>query len=172
MTKVLVVSDSHGLTSELLELKKRHSEVEVFLHCGDSELDQGHDAIISYTTVRGNCDYEEGFQHDELVVVGGVAFLVTHGHLYGVKSSLMKLHFKAQELGADIVCFGHSHILGVEQIGKTLFLNPGSIRLPRGRNERTYVILEITDDKNITYSVFDYEQGELIDLRHTFNLFK
>ena len=37
--KVLFVSDSHGLTAELEILVEKHQdEVDLFIHCGDSEL--------------------------------------------------------------------------------------------------------------------------------------
>ena len=57
--------------------------------------------------------------------------MVTHGHLFNVKSGLMKLRYKALEQNANIVCFGHSHILGIEKVDDILFINPGSIRFPR-----------------------------------------
>lgn len=36
--KILICSDSHGLTDELIELKKRHGDMDYYIHCGDSEL--------------------------------------------------------------------------------------------------------------------------------------
>lgn len=38
MTSVLITSDSHGLTKELEEMKEKHT-VDLYIHCGDSELD-------------------------------------------------------------------------------------------------------------------------------------
>ncbi|MCB6949730.1 YfcE family phosphodiesterase, partial [Roseburia faecis] len=67
---------------------------------------------------------------------------VTHGHHYNVKMTLLNLSYKAKEVGADFVFFGHSHILGAELIENTLFLNPGSLLMPSGRTERTYAIVE------------------------------
>jgi len=171
MAKVLIVSDSHGLTDELMELQQRHDEVEYFVHCGDSELMKNDPAIDRYTVVRGNCDWESNFQMDELVDISGTKMLVTHGHLYNVKSSLMKLTYRAEELSANIVCFGHSHLLGVEKIGEIIYINPGSLRLPRGRAERTYVILDIKEHE-VYFRVYDFDQGELEELGQTFLLHK
>ena len=81
----------------------------------------------------------------------------------------MNLSYKAAEAGANIVCFGHSHVLGAEVIGGTLFLNPGSIRLPRGRIEKTYVILELVEEK-IKMSVYDISGRELKELAYEFAL--
>lgn len=169
MSKVLIVSDSHGLTEELNELKKRHKDVEKFIHCGDSELSKNDESIDQFIVVRGNCDYESLFHNDEVIDFQGTKFLVTHGHLYNVKSTLMNLKYKAEEVNANIVCFGHSHLLGIEKIGNILFLNPGSLRLPRGRNERTYVVLNFTE-QIVDLHVYDFDQGEIVQLRQSFQL--
>jgi putative phosphoesterase len=81
----------------------------------------------------------------------------------------MTLNYRAKELKADIVCFGHSHVLGAEMINGTLFLNPGSIRLPRERFEKTYLILELLEEK-IKVSVFELNGKELTDLSCEFTI--
>ncbi|MDQ0270031.1 metallophosphoesterase family protein [Cytobacillus purgationiresistens] len=170
--KLLIVSDSHGLTEELDELKARHKEeVDKWIHCGDSELSAADKSISGFTTVRGNCDAEESFPNDVVKNAGDYKLLVTHGHLYTVKSTLMKLSYRARELQANIVCFGHSHLLGAERIDNTLFLNPGSLRLPRGRKEKTYMILHLEKDTATVY-VHQKDGRELEDLRSTFSLLK
>ena len=51
--KVLIVSDSHGLTTELEKLKENYQdEVDLFIHCGDSELEADDRAIHSFVAVR------------------------------------------------------------------------------------------------------------------------
>lgn len=169
MSKVLVVSDSHGLTKELEVLRERHiDEVDLMIHCGDSQLLPDDQSISGYLTVLGNCDYS-GYPLETQTELAGRKIFVTHGHRYSVKSSLMTLKYKAEEVGANIACFGHSHVLGAEVIGSTLFLNPGSIRMPRERLEKTYVILDLLDDK-IKMSVYDLSGQELTDLACEFNL--
>ncbi|MGP7816779.1 metallophosphoesterase family protein [Niallia sp. 01092] len=168
--KVLIVSDSHGLVDELGELKIRHKEeVDLFLHCGDSELPANEKAMNGYATVRGNCDYEEKYPNELVKEKDGVKIFVTHGHLYGVKSSITSLSYRAKELGAHIACFGHSHFLGMEMIDDILFINPGSLRLPRGRTEKTYVILTI-EKNQYTTEVYDFNKGKLTELTSTFPL--
>lgn len=170
MSKVLVVSDSHGLTKELQVLRERHSEdVDLMIHCGDSELMPDDQAISGYIAVRGNCDFGSGYPLETMAEAAGKKFFITHGHLYSVKSSLMNIKYKAQEVNADIVCFGHSHVLGAEVIDGTLFLNPGSIRLPRERLEKTYVILDLQDEK-VKMSVFEADGREIPDLAREFAL--
>lgn len=170
MGKALIVSDSHGLTAELTELKRRHGqEVQLQVHCGDSELTANDQAIEDFLVVKGNCDYEKSFDQDIVKKFGDLTFLITHGHRYSVKHSLMALLYRAREVSAQVVCFGHTHVLGAEMVKNTLFVNPGSLSLPRGRSERTYVILDIQDSK-IEVRVYDYDKGELKDLEQIFPL--
>ncbi|WP_342432504.1 metallophosphoesterase [Neobacillus sp. FSL H8-0543] len=169
MGKVLVVSDSHGLTKELEVIRERHmNEVDLMIHCGDSQLMADNKAITGYLSVLGNCDFS-GYPLETITEISGRKIFVTHGHRYSVKTSLMNLVYKAEEVNADIVCFGHSHILGAEVIDDRLFLNPGSIRLPRERLEKTYVILDIRDDK-IMMSVFELGGREVKNLAREFGL--
>ena len=170
MSKVLIISDSHGLTKELEIIRERHlSEVDLMIHCGDSELMPTDKSISGYLIVMGNCDFGAEYPLETTTEVAGRKFFITHGHRYSVKSTLMNLKYKAEEVHADIVCFGHSHVLGAEVVGGTLFINPGSIRLPRERLEKTYVILDLQSDK-INMSVFDSSGRELTKLAQEFTL--
>jgi uncharacterized protein len=168
--RVLIVSDSHGLTKELKKLIEKHQgEVDYFIHCGDSELDPDDPAIKHFIMVRGNCDFDERFPEDIIKTIGDRTIFITHGHHYSVKSSLMRLAYKAKEVAADIACFGHSHQLGAEMVYGTLFINPGSIRLPRGRRERTYVILDVLE-QSYQLNVYDIDNGEISNLSQVFSL--
>jgi uncharacterized protein len=170
MSKVLIVSDSHGLTQELTVLRARHvDEVDLMIHCGDSQLMPDDQAIAGYLTVMGNCDFGGGYPLETISEVAGRKFFITHGHRYSVKTTLLNLKYKAQEVNANIVCFGHSHLLGAEVIDGTLFLNPGSIRLPRERFEKTYVILDLQDEE-IKMSVYEASGRELSELAREFVL--
>ncbi|GAA0483690.1 metallophosphoesterase [Salinibacillus aidingensis] len=133
MSVVIITSDSHGLTEELNVIKERHQhEADAFVHCGDSELDYHSEEMSSFYKVRGNCDFDQNYPEDTQLSVDGQKIFVTHGHLYQVKTSLMPLSYRAEETGSNIACFGHSHLAGAEKVKDTLFINPGSIREPRG----------------------------------------
>ncbi|WP_110927136.1 metallophosphoesterase family protein [Bacillus massiliglaciei] len=168
--KVLIMSDSHGLTEEIQQIKARHEgEIEAAIHCGDSELPKDAPEMDSLLAVRGNCDYDAAYPNDLTETIGGRRFFVTHGHHYNVKMTLMNLAYKSEEAEADIVCFGHSHAAGSEMIGKSLFINPGSIRQPRGRIEKTYVILEINgEEAKVTF--FDTEGNPVQALSRIYQL--
>ncbi|UII55088.1 metallophosphoesterase [Cytobacillus spongiae] len=166
------MSDSHGSKAELQKLVEKHGdEVDLMIHCGDSELSIDDPIIEKFQTVRGNCDVDRRFPEELVTSVEGYRVYATHGHLYSVKTSLMSLKYRGVEKQANIVCFGHSHVLGMELIDGMLFVNPGSIRLPRRRVERTYVILEIHSGK-VTAKVYDDDQGELSELESSFLLSK
>ena len=76
----------------------------------------------------------------------------------------MTLAYRAEEVGADVVCFGHSHVIGVEKLNATLFINPGSLKSPRGRKEKTFVVLEIIGE-NYVVKCLD-ENNNLMDVFH------
>ncbi|MEC1472229.1 metallophosphoesterase [Bacillus haynesii] len=162
--KVLIVSDSHGLEDELEMIAERHGkETDLIIHCGDSELVPSHPALSSYLTVKGNCDFYGEFKDEIVVPVESRKLFFTHGHLYGIKQSLLNVYYRAEELGADIICFGHSHIAGSELMDGKLLINPGSIRLPRVRKEKTYAILNIDKD-NATVRFYDLDGREVESL--------
>lgn len=156
MPKVLIMSDSHGLSNEVTQIKDRHkNEVDHLIHCGDSELGMDSIELDSFLKVGGNTDFDVSFPDEEELSADGLTFFVTHGHLHQVKSTLMPLSYRAEELGAQVICFGHTHIAGVENIDKKLFINPGSIRLPRGREEKTYAIISWSNLDNVTVDFYE-----------------
>ncbi|KAA0549206.1 metallophosphoesterase [Bacillus sp. BGMRC 2118] len=145
--KVLIISDTHGYEHELLQVKEKYEkEVDMMIHCGDSELPDNHEVLDNFLTVKGNCDIGD-FPNDIIQQVGDVHLYATHGHLYNVKMTLLNLQYRAEEVNAAIICFGHSHIAGSEQMNGRLYINPGSYRLPRKISERTYCILEIKENE-------------------------
>jgi len=70
---------------------------------------------------------------------------VTHGHKYNVKFTLENLHYRVEELEADMVLFGHTHKPFNQNIDDVLFFNPGSPTNPRNTPDKTYGIIDIDD---------------------------
>jgi uncharacterized protein len=133
MNSIIIVSDSHGLEEELHIIKNRHmNEASAFIHCGDSELLFDSEEMDGFYKVRGNCDFDRNYPKDLAFIVEGLNIFVTHGHLYNVKMNLLPITLRAQEEQAQLACFGHSHVTFAEKINGTWFINPGSIRMPRG----------------------------------------
>ncbi|HLR65080.1 MAG TPA: metallophosphoesterase [Pseudogracilibacillus sp.] len=169
MYRILLVSDSHGLTEELVKIRKRH-DVHYLFHAGDSELDTDSPSLAGYYVVRGNCDWKGKFPNMIVEEINGTRFMMTHGHLHDVKGSLLKLQYAAEEQEADIICSGHSHIAKCDLIEGKLYINPGSIRLPRHYPEPSYAIVEWDDNLDISVTYYNLQGEKLTDLGGQFKL--
>lgn len=168
--KVLIISDSHGLEKELFEVFDRHKhEVDAIIHCGDSELPKK--AFLEYKKlliVGGNCDYDRTYDLEIYDELNHIKIFITHGHLHNVKFSTTKLSYRAEELGANLVCFGHSHLAKAFQENEVVYINPGSFRLPKGRKEKSYVIVNYQPAGEMKVSFFDHIGDEIEDLSESF----
>ena len=145
--KILVMSDTHGDSLVIDQVIKHVGSVDAIFHCGDSELDTYHESLNSVYVVRGNCDFDSSFPNEVITEIKGTKIYMAHGHLLQVKNTMIPIKLRAQEAEADVVLFGHSHILGVELLDNILFLNPGSLAFPRGIEEKSYALLEKSGSK-------------------------
>ena len=149
--KVGVVSDTHMMKKFIDETIPYLKECDLIVHAGDNFSDSKYIhsmTKVSVMAVRGNCDVDN--VEDELVFeVEGKTIFLCHGDKYGVnvKYGIDMLQSKAKSMNADIVIFGHTHTpLCIEKEG-VLYLNPGSVSLPRQVTYRSFVILDIEDEK-------------------------
>ncbi len=167
--KAIIVSDSHLNSQVLSTIRERHlAEGELFIHCGDSQLMANATALEGYLTVRGNCDMDLSLPNEHIISIDDrYTLLVTHGHLYDVKYSVHRLHYKALESQANVVFYCHSHEIGCELIDQTLYLNPGSVLLPRNTREKTYARVTFGDEVIVEFLVV--ETGAVLST-HTFKL--
>lgn len=158
--KLLIMSDTHSATKIMGQVIERHQqEVDAIIHCGDSELNASYFYERPIHVVRGNCDMDDRFPLEDVFSIRDSKILVVHGHTYNVKSSIMPLFYRAQEVQASVVCFGHSHFLGVEMQEGILFINPGSLQQPRGRKEKSYAIAENSGD---SWTVLFYSDEHIL----------
>lgn len=156
------MSDTHKDTVTMEEVIQVHQdEVQAIIHCGDSELDASYFEGKSIFIVGGNCDYDSSFPEEELITLDNEKILVVHGHRHQVKYTILPLSYRAQEVGATVVCFGHSHMLGAELQNDILFVNPGSLHKPRGRKEKSYAIVE--KKENLWQVLFFSSEHKLIE---------
>lgn len=94
-------------------------------------------------TVRGNCEAEVDQMVLEfpvladycVLVIEGKTFFATHGHVYNTD------HLPPLKKG-DILIHGHTHVLKAENMGDYIWLNPGSVSIPKEGNPPTYAVLE------------------------------
>lgn len=92
--------------------------------------------------VRGNCDTEV----DQMVLdfpimadycllyLGNRTVFATHGHQFNL-SSLPPLR------PGEILLHGHTHVPACEMAGDILYLNPGSVSIPKENSPHGYMIL-------------------------------
>lgn len=150
--KILLISDSHGSKNEVLYLIEKESPDKLFF-LGDciSDLAKVNSMFnVDVSMVKGNLDYYEDGVEDLLLEMNEKRFLLTHGHKYYVKYGFYKLFLKAKEYEADYVFFGHTHKYEDFIEEGIRFVNPGSLKKPRGQLDKTYCIIDI-EGKNIKF---------------------
>ena len=149
MTKLLLLSDSHGdqAAVERVLAKETDAEVLIFLGDGDEDMEKAVQALkldLPTHIVRGNCDYGSHAPTEEVLYSEGFFLLLTHGHLHHVGHSghVDDLRRYALRKQCDIALYGHSHCPDAdEKPGWPSLYNPGSIGRPRGDNGPTYGVL-------------------------------
>lgn len=147
----LIVSDTHGDREILEKLANDYrGKVKAMFYVGDSELSHTDSVFDDFLPVIGNMDMDLMFPDDRDYKNTNINIYIAHGHLYQTEMSLGRLVEAAQAKQVDVVLTGHTHQLGVQMIDDILFINPGSISLPRGQYaflEGTYAILSVLEDK-------------------------
>jgi hypothetical protein len=158
----MIASDLHGSLRYGRELFAAYDreQPERLLLLGDllyhgprNDLPEGYDpkgllALLNsrkehLLCVRGNCDTEVDQMVLEfpiladycLLYLSGRSIFATHGHHYNL-SSLPPLQ------PGDILLHGHTHVPACEPFGAgNLYLNPGSVSIPKENSPRGYLIL-------------------------------
>lgn len=149
--RILIISDSHGNTEDLLYVVKNVDYDKIFF-LGDGIKDiltiEGLDRS-KLLLVKGNNDISNIVPDFIVEEIEGKKFFITHGHLYNVKYGIKKLVEVAQSYGADVIVYGHTHIALQTKIqNKIICINPGSIG--RGKlSQNTFAIVDIDKEKNI-----------------------
>ena len=161
--KLLIASDIHGdLESAQLVIDKFNEEkCDRILLLGDilyhgprndlpatyapkkviALLNENKEKIL---TVRGNCDTEVDQMVLEfpiladyaLLSLDGLTVFATHGHHHNTQTP-------PPMASGDILLHGHTHVLKCEEFGNNnVYMNPGSVALPKEGNPRTYMVYE------------------------------
>ena len=129
MKTIVAFSDLHySAIPDRLKSVALESDYVFFLGDGVSRLGDllFHKGLVA---VKGNCD-DCPFPREEIVQVEGVKILATHGDLFGVKRDLLPLTLRANELGCDMVLYGHTHCANTEEFDGLTIINPGAIHSP------------------------------------------
>lgn len=178
--KYVFASDIHGsayYTKALLE-KFNESKAEKLILLGDllyhgprNDLpkDYAPKEVIAMLNplkdkiyaVRGNCEAEVDqmvldfpvMATYALLVLNGVTFYATHGHIYNPEN-LPPIN------PGEALIYGHVHLPIAEKRGDIYILNPGSTSIPKGGNLPSYAVLE---DKHFQILTFDGQVIKEID---------
>jgi putative phosphoesterase len=160
--KIMIASDIHGSAFYCSKLIKafENEEAERLLLLGDllyhgprnnlpgeydpkavaAMLNNIRDHILC---VRGNCDAEVDQMLLEFPIMAEYCILyaekrmifATHGHKLNPKSPPM---LKT----GDILLNGHTHIPACQDTGTFIYMNPGSVSIPKEHSLNSYMILE------------------------------
>lgn len=152
MTKLLVMSDTHGDTLLAEKVLKKNSDIDIVIHLGDYYKDvytlQQLYPDLRFEYVYGNCDFMTGNVPSEKVLeIEGQRILLTHGHRYSVNWGIDRLVSKAHTENIQLLLFGHTHIQQIDYGPGYIILNPGSISEPRGSDDESYAIVIIDNNK-------------------------
>ena len=150
--KVLVVSDSHGRHELLRKAIGQEAPIDMLIHAGDIEGDidkiLGPKREYEVHAVAGNMDWGTPKESVDVFDMGGHKVFLTHGHRHGVSYTLANLREAAEECGADVAIYGHTHMPALDEQNDILLLNPGSVAKPRQAGlKKTYAVIMI-DDKS------------------------
>ena len=152
--KVAVFSDTHGVTSPMVQAV-RDIMPDALVHLGDYERDAEillrEFPDIPLYHVCGNCDYAAKAPARLAVQLGPVTAFLTHGHLYHVDYGRVdSLVYAAQEAGAQLALYGHTHTALHQDMGGVKVVNPGTAG--KGQN-LTWALLEIFENGGIAAEI-------------------
>ncbi len=163
--KLIVISDIHGSNFYMNKMKDRINEEnpekiillgDLYYHGPRNPLTQEYapkevaktlnslkDKIIA---VKGNCDAEVDQMISEFKIqenyvtleLNGKTFIFTHGHKYNIDNY--------PDENFDILVYGHFHTGFIKEKDGKIFVNSGSISLPKENTKNSYLII---DDESI-----------------------
>ncbi|MDY4192335.1 MAG: phosphodiesterase [Oscillospiraceae bacterium] len=174
--KLMIASDIHGslyYCEKMREAYEREKADKLILlgdllyHGPRNDLPKGYNpkGVIALLNgmkseilcVRGNCEAEVDqmvlefpIMSDSMILyLEGRMVFVTHGHLFN--SERLPMLKKG-----DILLHGHTHVQALKDCGDHLYLNPGSVSIPKEGNQNSYMIYE-----NGCFAIRNLEGGEI-----------
>lgn len=161
--RIGIISDLHGYPKQFKKALKAMGECDMILCAGDilyhgprNPILEGYDPqglaeeILKNKTpmliARGNCDAEVDamvlklsiFTPAAIYEVDRTRFMLMHGHDMDGE----RLREIARIYKVDVMITGHTHVRNYELFNNTLFINPGSISVPKGDNIPSAAVFE------------------------------
>lgn len=160
--KLLIASDIHGSAKHAEQLLKAYGYEkpdrivllgDLLYHGPRNSLPDDYDTrrtmeILNslrsqILAVRGNCDSEVDqmvldfpiMNRYELFEADGLKIFATHGHSYDPMSPPPFVEM-------DIMLNGHTHVPSIKRYDGFVYVNPGSVSIPKGGSAHSYAVLE------------------------------
>ena len=117
--------------------------------------------------VKGNCDTEVDqmvlnfpiFAEYCIIYMQGRMIFATHGHHFNPDNAPMLKK-------GDILLSGHTHIPKIEQYENFLYLNPGSVSIPKEESSHSYMILSDEEPGNEIKCQWKTLEGEIYKVEY------
>ena len=170
--KIMFISDIHGIKNNLDFIKKEfiNEDCDKLIVLGDLYYIGPRNAMINdydisfvenflesfkekLICIQGNCDSEVDLEFSNFPIIKGLSVVktdtqelyITHGHIYN------ETNWNKEN---TILIFGHYHKPFIKEIGNNIFINPGSISLPKDNHKPSYLLF---DEKKFT--IYDIEKN-------------
>ena len=174
--KILFISDIHGIAINMKKIEKviESEKIDKLVVLGDLyyagptynkkiEVNSMYvkDILTKYSDkiicLRGNCDSDVDIKASDfpicnnlsLICVDGLDIYLTHGNEYNIEKN-RKFNRKG------ILVYGHEHIPYIKKDKEMIYINVGSISLPKDDNKPTYMIYD-----NKKFTIYDIENNKL-----------
>lgn len=147
--KILLISDSHGRNHVLDQILEKHSDCDLYLHCGDIEAPEF--LYPQLKVVAGNNDLYYDYPDHMILKLGHHKAYMTHSHLCGYFNRMNKLSDLARSNGCDLAFYGHTHVASDQIINGVRCINPGSLRYARDGRNPSYAIVEVNQEVNVQF---------------------
>ncbi len=174
--KYLIVSDIHGSRDSSIRIKEAYEKFncdkilclgDVLYHGPRNDLPLSYepkgvipilnDLKDNIICIWGNCEAEV----DQMVL----AFKISHSLDLNLNNTTVHIehghhlddYIDNVENKAHIVLYGHTHIPKIEKDNNTVYINPGSITIPKNGSERGFAIWD--NNKITLYTI----NGDIVD---------
>lgn len=154
MKTIVLLSDTHGNVGGIDRLENIFAESDCIIHLGDTSGD-GARIAKKYPDktylINGNCDVMRCGENELVIEIEDLKIFATHGHLYSVKSNLLKLAKRAKALKCGLALYGHTHSAREDEIDGVTLINPGTMSR---YSRQSYCYIVVNKDKAVAKTVY------------------
>ena len=160
--KIMVAADIHGSAYYCEKLLKKYKEEacdkllllgDILYHGPRNDLPEEYNpkkvlAMLNemkneILCVRGNCDTEVDQMVLEfpvlaeycLLCLDHITIFATHGHKFNK-------NFMPNLAENEVLLHGHTHVPACEKVGNNMYMNPGSVSIPKENSHHGYMTIE------------------------------